>query len=530
MAVLDADRVPSAGGSRWGFALAVGLACGLLIGGLVVPETTGPQEVAAGSQTRDDRTALSTPTQRSAGESGQSSGPVTEAPESAPGAGPASGPSAGPGAAPGGGSSGESSGGGTGGGGDDGGSGGGGDDGGDDSGPDVQGVSDDSIRIGVGIPDLGPFGAASEEFDVGNVQEQFEAVLDRWYREGDAPFHGRDVEFVYREYSIFGTEEQIAACNGFAKDDEVFMVIGMRSFNAGAECLTTRFQIPVVSQGTYVAEDDYERRYPYHFTVRSSLSRVGRNFVHWAEQQGALEGATIGLYWTNDAVTNDMAANIKAELKALGHGVAVEAQTDSTFASQQDSIAVQQFQSEGVDLAILMVSTLPASNFMENAESQLYRPTYIDNDYGDHTADAASSTFNEAQYAGTLAMTQTRTGEIRAGGLSPKAEACLSNYERYSGNDIPRESPESAELANILQVCDDAEPVHHGLQEAGRRLTPTSFVRAVETLGERTGAGHGAFSFSQDKRQGTDVQRTIQWVGECGCWEAVSNFSPFPVP
>lgn len=509
------DARPGPAPFRWGFTLLVGVACGLMLAGLLIPATTGTRRIETAPGERSERAALP---------SADSSGTGTTAPSESTAPTPAGGTETGP--VPG--SAGEPRNGPTGGptGGGGGGAGGGG--GGGDSGPDVQGVSDDKIRIGVALPDLGPFAAASEEFDIGDVKEQFEAVLDRWSKEGAVPVHGRDVEFIYREFSIFGTDEETAACNAFAKDDKVFMVIGMRSFNTGAECLTTRFQIPVVSLGNHGAENDYERRYPYHFTMRSSLSRIGRNFVHWAERQRALEGATIGLYWTNDRETNDMAANIKSELNALGYELAAEAQTNQTFASQQDAIAVQRFRQEGVDLAILMVSTLPASNFMSNAEGQMYRPTYIDNDYGQHTTDAASSTFSEEQYAGTLAMTESRTGEIRAGTLHPKAEACLLNYERYSGKNIPRESPESAELANILQVCDEAEPVLHGLQQAGRELTRASFIGGLETFEPRAMAGHGSLSFSSQKRQGADQQRTIQWQGECGCWEAVSEFSPFP--
>lgn len=393
----------------------------------------------------------------------------------------------------------------------------------------ARGVGEDTIRIGVAIPDIGPF-AVVPEFDLGDMQGHMEAILDRWRREGRTPVHGRDIEFVYRVFSIIG-DEDVASCNGFVKDDQVFMVIGLRSYEGGAECLADRFDTPVVTlefvneQG----EGAYERLHPWLITLRTSADRIARNFVEWAHRGGHLQGKTIGIYEGPDA--GPTVAAVTAALERHGYSVAATASTDRKEGGPNDVVAVQRFRSNQVDLAILHVSALVASSFMENAQSQGYRPTYIDTDYGDHTSDVASTTHPAAQYDGTYAMTMTRVGEVHANGkLSPQGEACVSNYERFSGRDIDRGPPESAELVMMLQSCDEAELVITAIEDAGQALDRGSFISAIDAVTNLPGSSHGTYVFGPRKHHGAHSQRTVRWLGSCGCWTIQNPFGPLWVP
>ena len=48
-----------------------------------------------------------------------------------------------------------------------------------------------------------------------------------------------------------------------------------------------------------------------------------------------------------------------------------------------------------------LVSSIAATNFMQQAEGQAYRPTYIDNDLAFATTDTAASTKPASQFDGT---------------------------------------------------------------------------------------------------------------------------------
>jgi ABC-type branched-subunit amino acid transport system substrate-binding protein len=488
------------------FPVFIALAVAILIAGLVADTGTTRQTVAAGGGAATPVAGGETGGAAAAAGAGSGGGAEGVAGDGATGGGGAGTPTAGAGGS----DSGAGAGGGTGAGGQP-----------VTTGP-VRGVTDDTIRIGVAIPDIGPF-AVVDAFNLGDMRGHMEALLDGWRRDGLVPVHGRNIEFVFREFGIVG-DADIAACNGFVKDDEVFAVIGLRSFENGAECLADRFDTPVITLDAH-AEEDHARLAPYLFTLRASSEQVARNWIHWAHEEGLLAGRTIGMYEETDAEPTAVA--IRETLESLGYAIAAHSTTDSKQGGPLDQVAVQRFRSAGVDLALMLVAALPQASFMEQAQAQGYRPTYIDTDYGDHTSDAASSIYSPAQYGGTFAVTMTRTGEIRGGmGLSPQGEACVANYERYSGRSIPRTSPESAELMTMLQGCDEGQVLLTGLQQAGRNLDLPALIAGLETIRGLPGASHGSYSFTPDRHHGADSQRTIQWLAECACWRATGTFGP----
>ena len=502
MTTTSTARAAALGRAPTLFILLVGVAIGLLIASLTIPD--GATRVVAGEGDLEG-VALDEFGQPIEGLSGEEGGSAT--------GGSGGGSTSRGGTASGGGSDPGGSGGSAAGGGSAGGS------------AAVRGVGDSTIKIGVAIPDIGPF-AVVPEFNLGDMRGHFEAILDRWKREGALPVHGRNIEFVYRVFSIIG-DEDVASCNGFVKDDQVFMVIGIRSYEGGAECLADRFDTPVVTLefASPQGEGAYQRMHPYLFTLRASAERSAANFVQWAHEGGHLNGKKIGIYHEPDA--EPTFNTVKSRLEAFGYEVAEEATTNRKEGSANDSVAVQRFRSAGIDLVILQVSALAASNFMENANSQAYRPTYIDSDYGDHTSDAASTTHPPAQYDQTLAMTMTRVGEVATTGqLSPPGEACVSNFERYSGRTINRGPPETAEMMVMLQGCDEANIVMSSLQRVGRNLNRATFIAGVDSLDQLVGAFHGSYQFTPQKHHGANSQRTVQWLASCECWTAKNNFGP----
>lgn len=391
----------------------------------------------------------------------------------------------------------------------------------------VRGVTEDMVRIGVAYPDLAAFEQVSEDFAVGDQEEQMEAVLAAWRRDGLVPVHGRDVEFIFREFDIFSSDEKIAACNAFVKDDEVFAVIAGRFFDEGSECVAERFETPLITPNS-APESLYERTAPFYFTLRPPWEHLFRNWMHWADTGGHLEGKTIGLFYESE-VRGPVTTGIKDELAARGYEIAAEVEGEGAgVGTSQDQLAVQQFRQNGVDLALLVVGGTSAINFMNFAESQAYRPTYIDTDFSEHTTDAAASAYPPNQYHGTLAMTATRVGEISAGMPVPPATGkCVSDYEEYSGEDVRPEGRETAEYNSVVISCDMANPMLQALIGAGRELTPGGLVDAFEGIEGTSLAAHGDLSFGPGRHHGVSQQRTVEWTRECECWKARGSFEPF---
>ena len=350
-------------------------------------------------------------------------------------------------------------------------------------------------------------------------------MLDGWRRDGLLPVNGTDIELVFRKYSILSSNDKLGVCTGFAQDDDVFAVVSGRDFTVGAECLAGRFDIPVIDLAG--APPSVYNRAPRMFTIRPDEAEVLRAYVQWADSQSLFDGATVGVFW--DTRSEEAVEAFKEAMATAGHSIAVEVASDGAgVGSPQDQIAVERFIGGGVDAAVLLVGTSSVLNFMSFAESQNYRPAYRSMEWASQIGDVASGSLPQEQYDGTLAMTVSRVGEIAAG-IPPSAgtQACISNYERFSGQDIARTYPETAEWAQILYTCDLLSVLLAGLQGAGDNLTQESLVSALEDLDGFPLAAWGDLTYGPGDHSGAQQFRTIEWSADCLCWTARTDMVDF---
>ena len=378
------------------------------------------------------------------------------------------------------------------------------------------------VRIGVAFPDLAAFAVLNKEFGIGDPEAQALAVVDQWVREGLLP-EGIGVELVFGKYNIISNSAKLGVCTAFAQDSDVFAAVGSVSFTVGAECLATRFQIPVIDTDG-APPSLYQRGTPWFFTLRADHGKHLRSYAQWAIDSGLFDG-NVGIYY--ETRLDEGVDEMREQVAAAGLEIASETATSGEgVGSPEDPIAVQRFIADDVDVALPLVGGSSLAGVLGFAESQGYRPLYLSTDYGEQTADVQAKSLPAEQYDGVLAMTMKRAGEIAAGMVNEEAEACLSNYERYSGEDIERRAPESGEYASILRTCDLLSLVLAGLHGAADDLTRENFVAALENAGDFTPAGVAPGSFSPTDHSLVDQYRAIQWNAGCPCWTAVSDFRP----
>lgn len=378
------------------------------------------------------------------------------------------------------------------------------------------------VRIGVAFPDLEAFAVLNPEFGIGDPEAQALAVVDQWTREGLLPA-GIGVELVFGKYNIISDSAKLGVCTAFAQDSDVFAAVSSVSFTVGAECLATRFEIPIIDTDG-APPSLYQRGAPWFFTLRADHGKHLRNYAQWAIDSSLFEG-TVGMYY--ETRLDEGVEEMREQVAAAGYEIASETATSGEgVGSPEDPIAVQRFIVDGVDVALPLVGGSSLAGVMGFAESQGYRPLYLSTDYGEQTADVSGKSLPAEQYDGALAMTMKRAGEIAAGMVNEEAEACLSNYERYSGADIERRAPETGEFASILRTCDLLSLVLAGLHGAAGDLTRENYVAALENAGDFTPAGVAPGSFGPDDHSLVDHYRAIQWDAGCPCWTVVSGFIP----
>ena len=383
-----------------------------------------------------------------------------------------------------------------------------------------------TLRIGVAYPDLEAFAQLNPAFSIGDPEAQAQAVLDRWRRDGLLPVQGHDIELVFRSYNVISDDDKLAACTGFAQDDDVFAVISGRQFTEGAECLATRFDIPVIDVNS-APLGLYQRAAPWFFTLRPDHTTMLTSFAEWADGTGVLDGASLGLFWERQL--EEAVVAMKARLTELGHPVVGEVVADGEgIGSPQDQIAAPRLQEDGADTIALLVGGTSVLNVTSFADRQGYDPTWLSLDYDEQTTDVAAGAILESQSEGIRAMTATRIGEAGAGRELPAVtEECVDGYERFSGADLEVDGPESGEYSNVLVTCDLTALLLEGLRTAELPLSQESFVAALEGIEAMEMASVSDLTFSADDHAGADGFRTIEWDNSCPCWTPVDDFTSY---
>ena len=396
-----------------------------------------------------------------------------------------------------------------------------------------RGVTDTSVKLGFSFFNVGTYGVVPA-YDVGPGLEKMMAVERRWKREGRDSVHGRKIELVYSEFSITDEATQRASCLEFVEDKKVFAVASAAGMYAGTDCVTKEKRTPFVQTastgGTAIG---VRERAPYFFMVAPDRSQTSRNWAHWAHHRGLLKDKVIGFYYSEEE-TQELKDNFIAELQKLGYGkqIAVEVTAgDDDEVGPEDSIAVNQFQASGVNLAILLLNGLRMENFMQQAQSRAYRPTYIASDLGVNTDDTKTTTFLPTQWDGTYAMSSMLYGQ-RGAPLPREAQICIDDYRAVLAERGEDSNPEPgrADFNYALMSCHALELAWQALNNAGRTLTTSRYLAGMEAIRGYDGAFGPATTFGPNNHTGSDLQRTLQWRASCRCWQRVTDFGPFWLP
>jgi hypothetical protein len=383
------------------------------------------------------------------------------------------------------------------------------------------------IVIGVAVPDLSDFVKVDASFGVGDPQQQMESVLSAAQKAGTSTFNGRRVEFIYHSFNVTDDTAQQTLCTKFAQDDKVFAVVAGINFTKGSQCLASRFKIPVID-ATGNATSVYQKDAPSYFSLAPDQTIFFKAFVDWADTNGYLKNKTIGVMY-DSAEVNEAATAGMAELAAKGYTIAVKVDTGGAgVGSDQSQVAIQKFQANKVNLIIPFAGGSTEIGALTYADTQHYKPTILDLDTFNHVQDVAAGAEPASIYNGTLALTEIRDGENKAGMTAPpEVQTCLTNYNTFAGKQLTDAQPwKSGEVGNTLLSCDLGTVLFTGLKNAGTTITTASFISGVEHVTGLTAAFGGNLAFSSTQHWGYHQVRAAQYDSTCPCWVAKGPFTP----
>ncbi len=380
------------------------------------------------------------------------------------------------------------------------------------------GITADTIKIGLLIPNSAEIGSTSDQRDiqVAEFRAATSAINDR------GGIHGRTIELVDATYDVLDQDSGTrAGCLKLADDDKVFAAFNTTGYGPpGGLCLTREKGVPFL-QGSAYPEEIYGQANGLYSSTFDNQTRNFRNMVQILHDLGALKGQKVGVLGTEwIGLRREQEEGIVHTLQDLGYDPFVYWLSGDPVSSQtQVPIAVQQMRSNGVTAVLLGADFISAQSFAQTGASQGYTPFYGAADPWSYSTDYVVANM-PASFDGAITTTAWRTYDHRAGVPEPAIDAqCAKDFEEETGIEIDRANDPDALYTGTLLACGVVKRFEAAALAAGPNLTRAGLVQAIGNLGtiEIPFAG-GPGTYRPDKLDGADFYRPQVWKKECKCW------------
>jgi hypothetical protein len=312
------------------------------------------------------------------------------------------------------------------------------------------------------------------------------------------------------------------------EQDKVFGVVDPLSTDP---CYAVKYKLPHTTENLTRKQALLDRA-PYEASTYIDVDRGDVDWVHEAGAAGFFKTEYDGrapvfglLAHTNtDPGPGHVEQTLKPELDKAGVKIAAEYRItpNPAKAATEMAQAVFAMKQAGVTRMFLSVGFLDVANFLNQAESQQFRPKYFASDLGSHTQDFQAANFNPNQWDGTQGVTVTHSGQTSAGKpLSPETKAC-SDILVAAG--LPGIKDESDLIA--ITYCDTFFLLTTAARAVGPNLTRKAWGQALQKVGNFPSAYSALSIFGPGKFDGGDKIARVQWKSSCRCWWQVSDFKP----
>jgi ABC-type branched-subunit amino acid transport system substrate-binding protein len=389
-----------------------------------------------------------------------------------------------------------------------------------------RGVTAKTVKVGFTALDTGGLGKVG--VGIGVTVEQQRAAWIAYAKEINARggLNGRAIQPVVVSYDPLDENTQRSACLQLTQDEKVFAVVGGFNRPSAVSCVVRENQTPLFSGYPATSDEIFQQAGSRFVTMYPRASRMMATTVAALDNAGKLKGRTIGILnqQANDPGAKTSAA-LEAAIKARGYSVkrrADLAADDGTSASQVP-VTVNQFQAEGINTVFVLAAVVTATQFVQQADNQGYRPAYHLTDWANDNNDFAVSNM-PASFDGNIGTTQIvgHANKVPFGKEGPEAARCRQVYDKYSGKRLAARG--TAEYGTTMQGCDSMLAFEKAAKAAGAQLTRTRVGAAVPSLGRFPIANWGAGGFAAGKYDFSDQVRFHVFRSSCSCWQPSGGF------
>lgn len=377
------------------------------------------------------------------------------------------------------------------------------DDGGS-SGGNTTGVTDTTIKVGVGVSDLDGLRAAGFQLAAAlttqNLSKRITSYFDNWNAAGG--INGRKVEPVVLTWDPVKPATQQKVCDDATINNELFAFVNASGMGAKyIQCIVDA-GVPVLF-GEVVPQAAHDTG--WLTSISPSAEVNASSGVKAAISSGQIpKGATVGILAGNGPEHISAAGAAKTALEANGNKVTTvninTLQGDPGIQNTESAAAVNTFKSANVTNVVVALQFTASAGFWDNAGGNNWQFTFLDVASSMCTAYGAKSLKPSA--VGGTCYTVFGDNVTSDGKLSPETDfekECRAHFDKISAGDyggatsypgVP--SGETRTLPDGKAVGSDYPPnectlmnlMQKALEKAGKNLSRESFMKAIRAVGE----------------------------------------------
>jgi ABC-type branched-subunit amino acid transport system substrate-binding protein len=402
----------------------------------------------------------------------------------------------------------------------------------------TQGVTKDSIKVGIPLVD---FDAIKDfvDYTFGDTEAVSKVFVD--YINKNGGINGRKLVPVYKKYPPIpgGKPDPLSLCTAFAEDDKVFAVLGVfiDFTGQGQECLTKEHNVIHIG---HEIDQPWIDASPggLMLTPDRTKEHVAEALIALMQGTGKFKGKTVAVVGdkNNESRVNDviMPALKKAKVKTGSTAILNITGTDTTQAQAQVDSFVEKWKSEGVNMVFLAGNNVSAKQFAESIKKGLPKATLVtDTDTAlDQAKGEQAAGTNPNPYEGMISgMGETQSQ--RWGAKNASLQQCVDIYEKATGKTVPgpddRAKTSDGKSINtdqaVTDACGDLMMFKAIAEKVGPNLTTKNWQKTVDSFGTVVLPPNKFSSLCKGKYDAQDDFQLIAYdssIGEQGDWKTLS--------
>ena len=355
--------------------------------------------------------------------------------------------------------------------------------------PRADGVTDDTIRLGITYVDLESLGDVVD-IDHGDYQAAYNAVIDDINADGG--INGRRIEPVFAPVVPIGTAPADEACVKLTEDEQVFAVVGFLLDDTPL-CYLSLHNTPVV--GGVITEERLGQAEAPWFGVVPGVEHVTTDLIAAFADDGVFEEARVGVIAlpADESLMNEVTvpALEDAGVEVVDAAVIDADPDDQAAALQQVGVIAERFESEDIDtLVVVGNAALTTAQGLERLD---YRPRLASTGF----ESLASYVVSEGGFDAEVVRDAITGGYATSGVQYDESDMqeCASLVEDATGEPLPDPDTvapgEPEPYVSAFAACLQLSAFRAIAEGAGEDLNNGTFGQAGYDLGEVDLPGDG---------------------------------------